>query len=76
MKAGVIESADDIESIYELNVPNSYPVLTLDYREKLEKMNREINTYKNILTIGRQATFNYNNVDIIIKETLNHKMFK
>ena len=65
----------DIESIYEMNVPRSYPILMTDYREKVASMHKQIEPYKNIITFGRQANFSYNNSDIIIKETLNHPMF-
>ena len=73
-KVDIIEQESDIQSVHELNVPRSYPILTTDYREKLAGLNRQIKKYPNIVTTGRQARFSYNNTDIIIKETLNSKV--
>jgi len=76
IKSGVIEKKSDIESVFELNVPFSYPIMTIDYRDALQKFHKELDPYLNLITFGRQGTFSYNNSDIIIKETLNHPMFK
>lgn len=75
-KVGLINSESAIESIFELNVPNTYPILTKDYREELSRLEEQLRKYGNILTFGRQATFGYDNADVIIKEAINHPMFK
>lgn len=71
----IINNESDIESIWELNVPRSYPILTLDYRRNIQAMNQKFEKFSNLVTFGRQATFSYNNSDIIIKETLHHPWF-
>ena len=75
-KVGIIEDIAEIESIYEINAPFSYPILTIDYREQLEELKKQISKFDNLISFGRQATFNYENVDIIIKHAINHPFFK
>ncbi len=75
-KVEIINDRSSIDSIFELNVPYSYPVLTINYKKELTKFQNQISKFDNILTFGRQATFNYENVDIVIKEAINHPMFK
>lgn len=76
IRVGVIETEGDIESMFEIHVPRSYPILTIDYREKVAALQKLLSGYSNIIPLGRQATFQYNNSDIIIKETLSHPAFQ
>mgnify|MGYP002034771708 FL=1 len=75
IKIGIIKDISSIESNYELNVPCTYPVLTKDYKEHLGELGNRINIYNNLITFGRQANFNYDNVDTVIKEAINHPFF-
>jgi|TARA_B100002003_G_C14153333_1_gene554960 protoporphyrinogen oxidase len=76
IKVGIINSTSEIYDTYEIKVPYTYPVLSMDYKEKLSCVQEKINKYKNLITIGRQATFSYDNVDVVIKDVLNHQMFR
>lgn len=73
---GIIKDDSVIESIFEFNVSCTYPILTMDYRDELYKLEEQLRRYENILNFGRQATFGYDNADVIIKEAVNHSMFK
>jgi protoporphyrinogen oxidase len=75
-KAGLIDSESAIESIFEFNAPNTYPILTTGYRVELSRLQEQLRKYENILTFGRQSTFGYDNADVIIKEVINHGMFQ
>jgi protoporphyrinogen oxidase len=72
---GIIKDISSIESIYELNVPCTYPVLTKDYKEHLGELGNRTSIFNNLITFGRQANFNYDNVDTVIKEAINHPFF-
>lgn len=76
VRVGLINDNSSVESVFELNVPFSYPVLTIDYREKITDLQNQLDKYDNISTLGRQGTFSYENADVIIKEVINHPMFK
>jgi len=75
-KVKMIESGEDLESIFEIKAPYSYPVLTSDYQEKMNELKQKLAGFKQLISIGRQATFNYENSDIIIKSVLHHPMFR
>ena len=75
-KVGIITDETSIENIYEINAPYSYPILLKDYKEHVNSLQKQVGRYKNVLPFGRQPTFNYENVDVIIKEAINHKFFE
>ena len=72
----MIEDESDIESFFEINAPRSYPVLTVDYREKLAAFKERLRRFSGLAVIGRQATFNYENADVVIKSVLHHPLFR
>ncbi len=76
IKVKMIEKADDIESLYEIKAPYSYPILTPDYREKAAELQEKLACFGQLTVLGRQATFNYENSDIIIKNVLRHPLFQ
>jgi protoporphyrinogen oxidase len=76
IKVGLIKDESSIDSIFELNVPYTYPLLTLDYKDKLFTLQNQLKDFGNLVTLGRQGSFGYENADVIIKEVINHPMFK
>ncbi len=75
IKVKMIADAADIESIFEIKAPYSYPILAADYREKVGQLQQKLAQFAQLTVIGRQATFNYDNSDIIIKNVLRHPIF-
>ena len=74
-KVKLIDHDDDVESVFEIKAPYSYPILTTDYREKIAALQEQLSRFAGLISIGRQATFNYENSDVIIKNVLHHPMF-
>jgi protoporphyrinogen oxidase len=66
----------DIYDIQFIKAANSYPVFELNYRDELQKFNNQISKIKNLYLLGRQGSFGYENIDLIINEVLNHKLIK
>ena len=66
----------DIYDIQFIKAANSYPVFELNYRNELQKFNNQISKIKNLYLLGRQGSFGYENIDLIINEVLNHKLIK
>jgi protoporphyrinogen oxidase len=56
--------------------PYSYPVFENGYREEIESVIAEMKYIKNLHIVGRQGRFSYENVDLIIKEAINHPILK
>ena len=75
-KVKMIDEDADVESIFEIKAPYSYPILTSDYREKVSELQEKLGRFEQLISLGRQATFNYENSDIIIKNVLRHPMFR
>jgi protoporphyrinogen oxidase len=75
-KVNLINDEEDIESFFEINSLYSYPIFTVDYQEKISTINAALQKLNNLITLGRQGTFNYDNADIIIKEVINHSFFQ
>ncbi len=75
-KVKMIDRDADVESVFEIKAPYSYPILTPDYREKVSELQEKLGRFKRLISLGRQATFNYENSDIIIKNVLRHPMFR
>ena len=77
LKADLVWSKDDVESMFQLNIPNSYPIFSLNYDKKIEQVKKNIlNRYKNITLFGRQGNFSYENADGIIQESIEHPFFQ
>lgn len=66
----LIEKVEDIIDIKFERIPNVYPIYTMDYYEKLEKVMKELEGFENLRLIGRTGTFWYNNMDHSIKMSL------
>jgi len=60
-KLGVCRG-DDVEKFRFMWVPDSYPVYPLDYREKLDRIWRDLAAFENVRSIGRSGQFWYNNM--------------
>jgi len=75
-KVGLIDENSSIEDIFELNIPYTYPILETDYKKKLTYIQNQVKKIENLQTFGRQGGFSYENADIIIKQAINHPMFK
>lgn len=73
-KVNLINDSSSIVDTYEINVPYTYPLLTTDFKEEYNKLESQLSCFDNITIFGRQATFHYDNVDIVIKEAINHKL--
>ncbi len=75
LKLGLFNEKDliNIENIVAMN---SYPIFNLKYRSELSKFNEEIKKIKNLFILGRQGAFSYENLDLVISETLEHELIK
>jgi protoporphyrinogen oxidase len=71
-KVGIISADSSIYSSFVLDVFNTYPILTTDYVETVAAFNDELKQFENLVTFGRQATFGYDNADVIIKAACHH----
>jgi len=47
--------------------PHAYPIYTVDYKEKLEKIFDKLKLYKNLKVIGRTGSFRYENMGECLK---------
>lgn len=72
----LIRGATDIVDWHCENVPCTYPILDLFYKNKLEELRRGLAVYRNVYTVGRQGSFSYDNSDLVIKESLHHPLFE
>ncbi len=71
MKAGLIESYDDIRAGYVQAVHNTYPIYSLQYREDLDNIFARIRSVcHNVHMFGRCGYFWYNNMDHSIRMSL------
>ena len=61
-KIGLLKD-EKIEDSFIKKIKDVYPVLSVDYKEKLKKILDYIDTIPNLYTIGRYGMFNYNNMD-------------
>jgi len=59
-----------------LEIPGAYPILTVDYRKKMGGFEERLSNFNNLLTFGRQGAFTYENADILIKESIHHRLFE
>ncbi len=60
-KLGVCRREHVTEHMF-MFVPDSYPVYPLDYREKLDRIWEQLDTFPNLRSIGRSGQFWYNNM--------------
>ena len=70
VRAGILSGPDDITHHQTAVVRASYPVLTVNYLEKLEKMSARLGQIKNLFLLGRSGMFWYNNIDNSINAAL------
>lgn len=67
------------EDVYDIKchvAPYSYPVFDKNYRQKIDKITNELKIYKNLYLLGRQGTFSYENLDLIVKESMKHPLLE
>lgn len=61
-KAGLVKSRDRINDVHIVKMRNTYPVYTIDYREKLSGALKNFHRYKNLMFTGRTGSFCYINM--------------
>ena len=61
-KAGLVKK-DEIIDYFVHKESHAYPIYDLSYRENLKVVMAYIERIKNLLSIGRQGLFRYNNMD-------------
>lgn len=59
--------AEDVDEYFTIRVEHGYPVYTLDYSRKVDRILRIIKAFPYFLSIGRQGLYRYNNMDHSIK---------
>lgn len=67
LKAKLIRDKSEIHNVHVERVKNSYPIYTIDYREKLHTALSDLSKYENLMMLGRSGTFWYNNMDHSIR---------
>ena len=67
---------EDLIDVKTITSYFSYPVFDNEYKNELKKFNDKIKNIKNLHTVGRQGSFSYENLDLIIRETLDHPIIK
>jgi protoporphyrinogen oxidase len=67
---------DDLFDVKFLPAFFSYPVFDLNYKNELDAFKSKIEKFKNIFLVGRQGSFSYENLDLIIRETLDHPLIR
>mgnify|MGYP001197929188 CR=1 FL=1 len=67
---------EDLIDVKTISSYFSYPVFDHNYKNELQKFNDKIKNIKNLYTVGRQGSFSYENLDLIIRETLDHPLIK
>ena len=63
LESGLISKKDKIVDGYIIRSPKAYPVIEKGYDEKVELLKNYINSFKNLIPIGRSGMFKYNNQD-------------
>ncbi|MEK6972914.1 MAG: FAD-dependent oxidoreductase [archaeon] len=61
-KIGICKKGD-IEEVFIKRIPKVYPIYSLDYKENLSIILNFLDNIPNMLTVGRNGLFNYNNMD-------------
>lgn len=67
---------EDLIDIKTISSYFSYPVFDKNYKSELKKFSDTIKKLKNLHTVGRQGSFSYENLDLIIRETLDHPLVR
>jgi len=70
IKVNIIKDSSEIENINIEKIENTYPVYTKNFNQRLDKLKKQISTYKNLFLLGRTAQYWYNNMDESIKAAL------
>jgi protoporphyrinogen oxidase len=55
--------ADEIEDAFVYRISYAYPIYTLDYDRRLDRVFAGLRRIPNLMTAGRQGLFNHNNMD-------------
>jgi protoporphyrinogen oxidase len=76
IKVGLVDDETAIVNTTEISVPNTYPKMTLDYKGEYKRLEEMLKPFQNISTFGRQATFSYDNTDIVINAAINCELLK
>lgn len=61
-EANIIKE-NEVEEFLIKKAGRVYPVYDLNYRKKLSKILMHLDSYDNLITLGRQGLYNYNNTD-------------
>lgn len=67
LKARLIRDKKEIVDVHIEKVRNSYPIYTIDYRDKLNNSLSALDRFDNLMMLGRCGTFWYNNMDHSIR---------
>jgi len=62
LKTGLL-TEQDIDDMFVLRVPHTYPLYTIEFRQQLEEIFQYLRGFANLITTGRQGLFNHNNMD-------------
>ena len=64
---GMVRRYNEILDLHIERIRNTYPIYSLDYREKTHAALDSLGKYENLLLLGRTGTFWYNNMDHSIR---------
>ncbi|MBI1911168.1 MAG: FAD-dependent oxidoreductase [Deltaproteobacteria bacterium] len=60
-------NGEKITHKFTTKISHAYPIYTLDYHQKVNKISELLDSMENLLPIGRQGLYRYNNMDHSIK---------
>jgi protoporphyrinogen oxidase len=70
LRTHLVRRFNEIVDLHIERIRNTYPIYTIDYRERLQAAMAALNRYENLLMLGRTGTFWYNNMDHSIRQAL------
>lgn len=70
VRTRLVRRYNEIVDLHVERIRNTYPIYTIEYREKLHAATTALNRYENLLMLGRTGTFWYNNMDHSIRQAL------
>jgi protoporphyrinogen oxidase len=70
LRTHLVRRYNEIVDLHVERIRNTYPIYTIDYRERLQAAMAALNRYENLLMLGRTGTFWYNNMDHSIRQAL------
>jgi len=70
VRTRLVRRYNEIVDLHIERIRNTYPIYTIEYREKLNSAITALNRYENLLMLGRTGTFWYNNMDHSIRQAL------